>query len=356
MKKTFFAAAVLTALLLICLIPAAASERATLYINDAEWEDDSILPFIESEGKTLVPAVAFAQFSGIELTQSDVLGSLLIESEEHYLSFNLNFGTCLDEEGTVLSCGIFRYGGQIYLEPDTVCEKFGLEFETAFAPDGYLTARLTDGSETTDFETLLSSHADDAKTSIPYLYNPTGKTAAGSFVHPIMLIPSAANIEEAVKLLGKNGVSFAVSPAEIKQYAAVIPKIYSSGHTLVYYMDAGSDTDTALFKEQMDEANKYLFSLVGKVSRIYVSTDKYQNIPKIDGYFAKSCRLHLVVDDLKNDRMINTALYTNPIGGSFNFSLTSDRATRSYYSYFFSRLAAFKTLRSMPLGESSSTK
>lgn len=352
--KKIFSAVFAALILLLCALPAFASEHATLYINDTEWEDDSILPFIESEGKTLVPAMAFAQFAGIDIKQSDVLGSLLIESREHYLSFNLNFGTCLDEEGTVLNCNIFRYGGQIYLEPDTVCEKFGLEFETAFAPDGYLTARLTDGSETADFETLLSSHSDDSKTSIPYLYNPTGKTAAGSFVHPIMLMPSAANIEEAIKLLGSNGVSFAVSPTEIKQYAAVIPKIYAHGHTLVYYMDAASDT--AVFKAQMDDANKYLFSLVGKVSRIYVSTEKYEDIVQIDGYFAKSCRLHLVVDDLKNDRMINTALYTNPVGGSFNFSLTSDRATRSYYSYFFSRLAAFKTLRSMPLRESSSTK
>ena len=354
MKKLKFA---ITALLLLLLcIAASAAEHPTLYLNDAEWENDSILPFIEAGDKMLVPAAAVADFDGIELSQSDVLGSLLIESGDKYLSFNLNFGTCLDEKGTVFECDIYRYGGQIYLEPAALCEKFDLKFETAFAPDGYLTARLTNGGETLDFDTLLSSHADTDKINIPYLYNPTGKTAAGSFVHPILLIPSSANIDGAIKLLGNNGVSFAVSPTEIRQYAAVIPKIYAHGHTLVYYIDLSTDTDTALFKAQMDEANKYLFSLVGKVSRIYVSTENYEKIPEIGGYFAKSCRLHLVVDDLANDRMINTALYTNPTGGRYNFSLASDRATRGYYSYFFQRLAAFKTLRSMPLRESSSIK
>ncbi|MBQ8836292.1 MAG: hypothetical protein IJ002_02130 [Clostridia bacterium] len=352
--KKIISAALAALLLLFCAVPVFAAEHATLYIGDAKWESDSILPFIESGGKMLVPAIAFAEFDGLAVSQSDTLGSLLIEGEDKYLSYNLNFGTRLDEGGNVTECDIFRYGGQIYLEPDAVCEKFGLKFETAYAPDGYLTARLTDGSETADFNTLLSSHADDAGTVVPYLYNPTGKTAAGSFVHPILLNPSVTNVEEAIGILGKNGVSFAISPAEIKQYAETVSKIYANGHTLVYYMDGA--VDKALFKEQMDEANEYLFSLVGKTNRIYISTERYEKIPEIDGYFAKSCRLHLVVNDLVSDRMINTAFYEAPLSGSYNFSLASDKATRGYYSYFFRKLSAYKTLRSVPLKESSSIK
>ena len=343
------------AMLLLCIaLPTAAAERATLYINDTEWEEDSILPFIESDGKMLVPALAFAKLGNLRVSQSDTLGSLLIENGEKFISYNLSFGSYLDESGRVEQCEIFRYGGQIYLEPNTICKKFDLVFETQFAPDGYLAARLTDGSDTVDFSTLLSSYTEDGNVKIPYLYNPTGKTVAGTFVHPIMLFPSANNVKAAISLLGKNGVSFAVSPSEITQYAEVIAEIYAKGHTLVYYMENGADT--AIFKEQMDSANKYLFSLVGRTSRIYVCYDTYDKIPKINGYFAKSCRLHLVVDDLVTDVMVLAALYYSPNSGSYNFSLASDRTTRKHYSYFFRRLAVFNTLRSMPITESSSLK
>ncbi len=342
-------------MLLLCLmLPALAAERATLYINDTAWEEDSILPFIETEGKMLVPALAFARLGSLTVLQSDRLGSLLIDGGDKFLSYNLSFGTYLDEGGNIAKCEIFRYGGQIYLEPSTVCEKFNLKFETQFAPDGYLAARLCDGSETIDFHALLSSYTEESKVKIPYLYNPTGKTVAGTFVHPILLVPSLNNVKAAISILGANGVSFAVAPSEITQYSEVIPAIYANGHNLVYYME--SDADTALFKEQLESANKYLFSLVGKTSRIYVCAESYEKIPKIDGYFAKSCRLHLVVDDLKTDVMVLAALYYSPNSGSYNFSLASDRATRNHYRYFFQRLASFNSLRSMPLTESSSIK
>ena len=95
---------------------------------------------------------------------------------------------------------------------------------------------------------------------------------------------------------------------------------------------------------------------MGRTSRIYECSEAYDKIPKINGYFAKSCRLHLVVDDLVTDVMVLAALYYSPNGGSYNFSLASDRATRNHYKYFFTRLASFNTLRSVPLKESSSIR
>ena len=345
------------AMLLLCMpIVSGALDRATLYVNDTEWESDSILPFIESEGKMLVPVLAFATFSGIEVTQSEMLGSLLISSGEKYLSYNLSFGSVLDESGNIEKCDVYRYGGQIYLEPYAVCEKFGLNFESKFAPDGYLAARISDNSAALDFGAMLSSYTDTSEVKIPYLYNPTGKTVEGTFVHPILLVPSAINVDEAIAILGKNRVTFAISPDEIENYAPLLSKIYAHGHTLAYYMPKEEFANVHAFSQKMRDANDYLFSLTGKTCRVYVCAEEYDKIPKISGYFAKSCRLHLVVDDLRTDVMVLSALYYSPNSGSYNFSLASDRTTRKHYSYFFRRLAEFNTLRSMPITESSSLK
>lgn len=355
MKNRIFTAFLSLVLLFSLLaVPAHASNRATLFINDSEWEDDSLLPFIETEGKMLLPVSAFASLGKIKVKRSDTLGSLLFDDGERFLSFNLNFGTRLDEAGTVAKCSIYRYGGEIYLEPYAICEKFALKFETAFAPDGYLAARICDGNELTDFVSLLNAYSDSEKQDIPHLYNPTGKTVAGSFMHPVLLVPTLANLPFAMEAVGNHRMTFALSPREIESYAKVIPSIYAKGHTIVYYMDLSLDVDADVFRAEMEYANKFLFSLVGATSRVYVSADSYENIPKINGYFAKACNIHLVVDDLGNNRIINFTLYDSPNRGIYNFSIASDRQSRSYYSYFFNQFDRFEALRSMPLTASSS--
>lgn len=355
MKNRIIAAFLsLTLLLAVCITSVSAADRATLFVGDREWEDDSLLPFIETEEKTLLPASCFASLGEISITRSDALGSLLFERGDKFLSYNLNFGTVLDENGAVSDVSIYRYGGEIYLEPYPICEKFDLKFETAFAPDGYLAARITNGDDLSSFNDLLGAYSEISEQELPYLYNPTGKTVAGSFMHPILLVPTFANMELVLDTVTAHRITFAISPSDIEGYAKIIPEIYAKGHTLVYYMDISIDTDIAKFRAEMDAANRFLFSLTGKTSRVYVSVDAPESIPKIDGYFAKSCSIHLVVDDLRNNSMINFALYDSPNRGVFNFSLASDRQTRSYYPYFFNQFDRFEALRSMPMTESSS--
>ena len=191
MKKRIFTAFLcLFCLLAICTLSVCATNRATLFINDGEWTDDSLLPFIETEKKMLLPASAFAALGNIKISRSDTLGSLLFERNGIFLSYNLNFGTFLDESGTVLKADIYRYGGEIYLEPYPICEKFGLLFESEFAPDGYLAARISNDSATRSFSELLNAYSESGKQDIPFLYNPTGKTMSGAFIHPILLVPS----------------------------------------------------------------------------------------------------------------------------------------------------------------------
>lgn len=357
MKKRIFLTAFVFVFLFLFLLALCTSgaEHVSLYINDVPWEEDAILPFLESEGKMLVPALAFEKLNNIRVSSSETLGSLLLSDGKRYLSFNLNFGTCIDEENNIKECRVFRYGGEFYLEPQTVCEKFELSFETDYAKNGYLAARLSDMNGTAEFSEILATYGDSTEKRLPYLYNPAGKTVAGSFVHPILIAPAPEDIADAILKLGENKVTFAISPSLAEQYASVILPIYVNGHTLAYYMDS-TDTSASEFKAQMDSANKYLFSLVGLTSRIYVSSADYDSIAKIDGYFAKSCKHHLSVGDLRSDQAITTALYTLPNGGRFNFSLASERNARNNYSYFFSKLDLFTTLRSMPLRESSSTK
>lgn len=344
----------LMVLFALCVLPSSANTRATLFINDNAWDDDSLLPFIESGSKMLIPAIAFSAFGHISITHSDVLGSLLIKDGERYLSYNLNFGSCLDENGNVFETGIYRYGGEIYLEPYAVCEKFGLKFETAFAPDGYLAARLSDGGELLTFKELLFAYSDISEKDIPYLYNPEGKTLPGAFVHPILKLPSVVNVKPAIEALENHRATFAISPDEIWKYADMLPGIYAAGHTIAYYMDANLDTDKDKFEKEMQDANEYLFSVVGKTCRVYVSELQYDSIPKIDGYFPKHCKTHLVVGDLEDDLMVNMVLWELPAMGEFNFFMTSDKDTRQYYKSFFNKLDQYKDLSPMPLNEASS--
>ncbi len=329
-----------------------ANDRATLFTGDSVWKNDSLLPFIEADGKKLLPASVFSEFS-VEVILSERAGSLLLLRGDSFLSYNLGSGKVLDENGIIEKASIYRYGGEIYLEPSRVCEKFALVFSTVYASDGYLAARLTDGSETLEFSELLKLYTDTAEQPLPFLYNPTGKTVAGSFMHPIIIMPAAANIKNIVKLLGKHQSTFAISPSRLASYASVLPDIFAAGHTVAFYMDITDMADTNGFAEQMNEANGWLFSFLGKTTKIYVSTELVKNTPSIEGYYKKCCNMHLVADDLASERVVNITLGESQKYGIYNFSLASDRDTRVYYTEFFSKFDTFKHLRSMPVTESS---
>lgn len=355
MQKTTVAKR-LFCLLLSCLmlcLGTHAAERASLFIGDRAWEEDALLPFLEADGKKLVPVSAFDGFGGITVTRSDLLGSLLIEGEGGYLSYNLNFGTCLADDGDETKADIYRYGGELYLDPEPICAKFGLAFTTTYASDGYLAARITDGSETLPFGELLTMYAESEEEPLPYLYNPTGRTVGGTFMYPILLVPAVANIGNLLTLLEKHPMTFAIPPQDIKRYSSMIAAIYAAGHTVAYYMAPAATEDPEGFTDSMQEANEYLFALLGKTVRVYISTDAYKSIPDIAGYYKKACRMHLVAEDLRNDRVVHMTLYDAPIFQVYNFSLASDRETRLFYTDFFKKFDAAEGLVSMPVTEAS---
>ena len=96
-----------------------------------------------------------------------------------------------------------------------------------------------------------------------------------------------------------------------------------------------------------------MFAFIGKTARVYVSTEAYQSIPDIDGYFAKSCRMNLIAGDLTDDYAVNITLMNSPAANVYNFSLASDRQTRVNYRAFFRKFDSFKELRAMPANEAS---
>jgi len=328
-----------------------ASERATLFAGDNVWKEDSRLPFIEADGKGLLPVSIFEQFN-ITVTLSEKLGSLLLSRGNRFLSYDLGLGRVLDDGGSLEEADIYRYGGEIYLEPSRVCEKFNLIFETTYASDGYLAARLRDGSETLEFSELLKIYTDTAEKPLPYLYNPTGKTVPGSFMHPIIIMPAAGGVENIVRLLGKHLATFAISPSKLSSYASVLPAIYAAGHSVAFYMDDAAARNKDAFVSEMESANEWLFSFVGKTSKIYVSSLSPKETPNLDGYYKKCCNMHLVSEDLASERVVNITLSESQGYGIFNFSLAGDRQSRVYYTEFFKRFDTFTHLRSMPLSES----
>ncbi len=343
---------------LLCLLPLSAADgRVSLYVGDRAWNLDSLMPFIESDGRQLLPLSVFGEFEGITLTLDESLGSALLEGEDGWLSISLNFGSCLSEQGEVLELPLYRYDGEIYVEPSLLCEKFSLTFETIYASDGYLTARLTDGSESLTFEELLTVYAAGNETGAPVaLKNPNRRTVEGTFMHPVMLIPAAASVSQMIRLLGAHSATFALDPAAIEKYADVLPLIYASGHTVAYFADAAALAAPPAFAREMQSAHDYIFALLGQTTRIYVSTELVRDIPSIDGYFKKSCRMNLVADDLSSERMVNIALSESPEYGIFNFSLSSDADTRALYSGFFKKFDAYTALRAMPMTEASANQ
>ena len=97
-------------------------------------------------------------------------------------------------------------------------------------------------------------------------------------------------------------------PASAGVRADVLPLIYASGHTVAYYADADALASPITFAAEMQAANDLLFTLLGKTTRIYVSTAPASDLPAIDGDFAKSCRMHRVAEDLSSERMTNMVL------------------------------------------------
>ncbi len=339
-------------LCILLLTPfASASDRISLYIADGVWHSDALLPFIEVDGKALLPVSAFGEFN-IRITPSERVGSLLLTKGDSYLSYSLGLGRVTDESGITEEASIYRYAGEIYLEPALVCEKFSLEFTTVYASDGYLSARLTGGGETLTFEELLRAYTETAAQPLPFLFNPTGKTVAGSFMHPMLLTPAEANVKSIVTLLGNHRATFVLSPSNISSYADVLPDIYAAGHTVAYYIERDDFADTDAFAEKMEQANAWLFAFIGRSTNIYVSTEPLVETPQIEGYFRKCCNMHLVSGDLASDRVVSVTLTESPGYGVYSFSLASDRASRVYYTEFFKRFDSYTHLRSMPVTES----
>ena len=358
MKRLLRAAALFLAALL-CILPMTAAGHATLYVGDSAYHGDSLSPFIESDGKQLVPLAAFGEFDALTLTVSESLGSFLLEGADNvWLSVSLNRGESLDETGEVHRIALYRYNGELYVEPTAICEKFRLSFETVYAADGYLRARLTDGSETLTFPELLAAYeTTGSSTGAPVsLDTITGRTMDGTFLHPIFLDPRADAVEGIVRLSGRHDATFAIDPASITAYTDVLPLICASGHTIAYYADADALASPITFAAEMRAANDFLFTLLGKTTRIYVSTAPAADMPAIDGYFGKSCRMNLVAEDLSSERMTNMVLAESPNYGIFNFSLSTDADSRALYRGFFRKFDTYPALRAMPLTEAAAAQ
>lgn len=357
MKRRRILAALLLFCALFCRMHAAEDTHyISLFIGDGAYARDEVLPFIESGGRMLVPLDAFAEFPQITLTEDAALAALLLQAGDgRFLSFSLAGGECLDGQGQTRPVGIYRYGDGYYIEPDLAAEEFGLTFTTAYAQNGKLCARLCDGTETLSFDELLALYAVRQDDRPPLAFTiPARKTVSGVFMHPIFLRPSVTDVQKLLALAGSHATTFALSPTDIRKFASALPEIYGAGHTVAYYMPEGADATA--FAAEMEEANRFLFSLLGKTARVYISTALYKDVPRIGGYFAKSCRMHLLSEDLASSRMVDMVLHDSPSFDVYNFSLATDADARAGYAAFFAEFDKTASLRSMPLGVAAATQ
>ncbi len=353
MKKAFSLLLCISLISSLLIIMPHAASRVSLFIGDNVWENDSLAPFIETDGKNLVPLLCFASFDDTKVTISTKLGSALIERGDEFLSINLNFGSSLDHDGIIRDIEIYSYSDELYVNPTDICDRLGYSFEMAYAPDGFLCARIMNGEQQQDIKDLMALYVPN-KTQLGsvYLRNISYKTVSGLFMYPILIKPSSASVQKVIANLGGHSATFAIDPSYIEDYASVLPLIYATGSSVSYYLDdikTYTKDGIANFTNDMRDANDFLFALVGKTSKSYISSLLYKDIPAIDGYFKKSVRIHLLADDLASDRIVDMSLTESPSSQIYNFSLASDYDSRLLYNNFFSKFDSYINLRTRPV-------
>ena len=172
-KRRF--SALLCALLLCALLPIRAS-ASTVYLmalNDKMCDLPGGLLPVTVNGSLCIPYSIFDNaITGVDLgvyygLSQDNGPILTLYSRSGYLTFHVNDGRCVDDQGNEKNFSAATRYGTIYVPLAAVCSFFGLRYAVMYTPDRGTLVRVTNQNATVDDTTFLKYAAQ----SMAYRYN-----------------------------------------------------------------------------------------------------------------------------------------------------------------------------------------
>ena len=307
LKRRF--TAILCALVLLCTLLPSRASASTVYLmalNDKMCDlPNGLLP-VYVNGSLYVPYTTFDNAAtgvdlGVYYGLSQDNGTILsLYSRSGYLTFTVNKGLCVDDQGYRKDFNaIVRYG-TIYVPLSGVCTFFGLRYAVMSTPDRGTLVRITNQNASVDDSTFLGY----ASQSMAYRYNNIIKSQEPPPTPPPRPTPVpppqkpqpdqepghdrgavwvylAVDGDQAADSLpdslsaGLPRLLFLFSPDTLPQHTALVRRLVAAGHSIGLKVDT-TDPEEAL--AQLALGNELLRHIVRLRTRIaaapYELTDR----------------------------------------------------------------------------------
>lgn len=153
----------------LALIPVAAWQVPTLYVNDEPWYRDELSPLIVRDSVYYIPARMCSALDDIDVEMSGDDSVLICNRRTgEYFSALFSAGKAA-VNGEIVRTELFRDGNAYYVDAMLVADSLGLEAECYTLSDGTETLRITDGNSMTPIEIVVHSNrrGDGEDTDVP---------------------------------------------------------------------------------------------------------------------------------------------------------------------------------------------
>lgn len=152
----------------LALIPVAAVQVPTLYVNDEPWYRDALSPLIIKDSVYYIPARMCSALDEIDVEISGDDSVLICNRRTgKYFSALFSAGKAA-VNGEIARTELFRDGNAYYVDAMLVADSLDLVAECYTFPSGTETLRLTDGKSVTPIEIVVHlNQRDDTDGDVP---------------------------------------------------------------------------------------------------------------------------------------------------------------------------------------------
>ena len=304
MNKKAFAAALLSACVIIGLLPVVTKAAVTPYFvavnNTVLPLDDSIMPYI-SGGEYFIPISVFAEVGVDSFNPGNSDTIIMFNKGTKTVFFYVLRGITEDQDGNLLTWpSAKKLSNRYYVPLRQVCTYFGLSYEIIEVPldiipnEQMYAVRIISSSDAFNWRTFLGYNTQALKTVYNTYYTPPESTPPSPVVTgtespptiaPVELPPrysdvtiylsyydlSAGNSERILQLVSVTqnySACFFVSASEIAENPDLIRKIHGSGATIGIWLLEGT-------YEEYLKAEALLFE-AAKIKTVIVSAGRDQ--------------------------------------------------------------------------------
>lgn len=294
MKKRLASALLALCLLAALLMPfaSAADDLFFVAVNDTVpltlSADEK--PYSAATGLYVPYTVFNCSPCGVAVGYNAATQSLILFSTQKRLIFDIEKGTCTDENDTVTEVLTTYKNGRLYIPLASCCAHFGLSYSILTSAGGYSVLRFTNGRQVYDDALFLEKAENLIAYRVESMQNPN--TQSGGSVSndekneddttPIyFLICDAAQMPAAMTELKKQNATaaFFLTAAEIRAYPDLVRKLYAHGYTI----GITAETDAADAQQALRDANDALDAIL-HFKTLYALVTAEQK-PQVSGYF-----------------------------------------------------------------------